>query len=192
MPLLLPPRSPACILAPLLVVGLAAGCGSHTGHAAADGAAATHAATTPDSIAQTSWTLIRWTSSTGQARPTQARSGTGQATQGQAAGALDRPIKLDFLAQGNDYLVAGFSGCNAYQGRYALAHGKLSIIAPAATRMACSAPEVVALERDYLKALAAIKVFRLDSGGTPRVMTLTLEGGDTLEFTRGEDLPTRK
>lgn len=190
MPLVYTPRSPAWILLPLLTAGLAAGCGTHTGHAVAEGAAATHAATTPDTIAQTSWTLTRWTSPAGQPRPVQATVTSDAPAPGQPT-AKGRSIKLDFLARGKDYRVTGFSGCNTYQGRYDLAHGKLSITAPASTRMACPSPNAAALERDYLKALANIKTFRLDNGGAPREMTLTLDGGDILEFTRGEDPPTR-
>ena len=194
------PRSLAWMLAPLLAAGLAAGCGTHTGQAAAQGAAATHAATTPDTIAQTSWTLTRWTSASGQPRPVQAATSDirtpGQANP-RAPGKPSRPdtetraVTLDFLAQGKDYRVAGFSGCNTYRGRYDLAKGKLSITAPASTRMACPSPAAAALERDYLKALASIKIFSLDSGSAPRQMTLTLDGGDVLEFTRGDDPPTR-
>ena len=69
MPFVRTPCALAWMLVPLLAAGLAAGCGTHTGHAAAQGAAATNAATTPDTIAQTSWTLTRWTSVGGQPRP---------------------------------------------------------------------------------------------------------------------------
>ena len=192
MPLLRTPRSPVRILTPLLAISLAVGCSTHTGHATADGAAAINAATTPDTIAQTSWTLTRWIAPTGEMRPIQAWPEAGRAAQRHTVNAAGRPITLDFLARGNDYRVAGFSGCNTYEGRYALASGNLSITAPAAPRMACPSPQAATLERDYLKALAAIKVFRLDSGGAPRAMTLMLDGGDTLEFTRGEDPPPRK
>lgn len=186
MPLLHTPRSPVWILTAMLAISLAAGCGTHTGHATADGAAAMNAATTPDTIAQTSWTLIRWTSAQGQTRPVQP-----PLQQGQAADAMGRPITLDFLARGDDYRVGGYSGCNAYQGRYALAHGELAITVPAATRMACSSPPAAALERNFLNALATIKVFRLDNGGAPHAMTLMLDDGDTLAFARGEDPPIR-
>jgi len=200
MPFVRTPGALAWMLVPLLAAGLAAGCGTHTGHAAAQGAAATNAATTPDTIAQTSWTLTRWTSVGGQPRPVQAMASDVQ-TPGQAnphasrkpsrPDAEARPVTLDFLAQGKDYRVAGFSGCNTYRGRYDLAKGKLSITAPASTRMACPSPAAAALERDYLKALASIRIFSFDSGGAPRQMTLTLDGGDVLEFTRGDDPPTR-
>lgn len=204
MPLVRTPRSLAWMLAPLLAAGLTAGCGTHTGRATAQGAAAAHAATTPDTIAQTSWTLTRWTSAAGQPRPvgtavSSART-SGTASPEKVGGRSgsetkmeteDRQIKLDFLARGKDYRVAGFSGCNAYQGSYDLSKGKLSITAPASTRMACPSSAAAALEHDYLKALASIKTFSLDSSGAPRLMTLTLNSGDVLEFTRGDDPPTR-
>jgi heat shock protein HslJ len=145
-----------------------------------------NATTTPDTIAQTSWTLIRWTSAQGQTRPVQPPT-----LQGRAANATGRQIKLDFLVRGDKYRVTGYSGCNPYQGRYALAHGELAITVPAAMRMTCPSPQAAALEHNFLNALATIKVFRLDNGGAPHAMILMLDGGDTLEFTRSEDPPTR-
>lgn len=149
--------------------------GTQTGQASAQGAAATNAATTSDSLAQTRWMLTRWTTSDGttQRHPPQSSQG--------------RPVHLDFLAQGNDYRVGGFSGCNTYRGAYKLAGGTLTITAPASTRMACPSPADAGLERDYLNALASISTFTLDSGGAPRKMTISLANGDTLDFTRGDD-----
>lgn len=152
-----------------------AGCATQTGHADAQGAAASNAASTPDSIAQTSWTLTQWNA--------------GQSTQPRhpAINSMGKPVKLDFLARGKTYSVAGFSGCNTYRGSYTMEKGRLVITAPASTRMACPSPDDAGLERDFLKALGSISQFTLDSAGAPRKLTLTTSAGDTLEFTRGPD-----
>ena len=158
-----------------------AGCATQTGHADAQGAAAANAASTPDSIAQTSWTLTQWNAgqSTSSRHPT--------------VNSMGKPIRLDFLALGKEYFVAGFSGCNTFRGSYAMEKGRLVITAPASTRMACPSPTDAGVERDFLKALGSISQFTLDSAGAPRKLSLTISSGDTLEFTRGQDpdKPTR-
>ncbi len=68
--------------------------------------------------------------------------------------------------------------------------GKLSIDAPASTRMACVPAPRAELENDYLRGLTAIDTFTLDSGGAPRHLTFNLRGGDVLEFERRQDPPT--
>ncbi|MBO1113994.1 META domain-containing protein [Bordetella petrii] len=162
----------------LAVLALAAaGCANTTGRAQAQGAAAANATTSADSLAQTHWELTRWTAPDGSLRAI-------------PHGDNGEPIQLTFLAQGNQYRVNGFSGCNRYMGGYKLQGGKLSISAPASTRMACPAPERGQLERDYLKALASIQTFTLDSGGAPRHLTFNVRDGDVLEFTRRQDPPT--
>jgi len=157
------------------------GCATQTGHADAQGAAATNAASTPDSIAQTSWTLTQW------------NAGQSTTPRHAAVNSMGKPIKLDFLARGKEYFVAGFSGCNLFRGDYAMEKGRLVITAPASTRMACPSPADAGVERDFLKALGSISQFTLDSAGAPRKLTLTINSGDTLEFTRGQDpdKPTR-
>ncbi|MCD0505988.1 META domain-containing protein [Bordetella petrii] len=164
----------------LLLAGMAfalAGCASHTGHAAAEGAAAANATTSADSLAQTRWELTRWTAPDGSTRAI-------------PHGDNGEPIHLVFLAHNDQYRVSGYSGCNRYSGSYKLQAGKLSISAPASTRMACASPERARLETAYLKALAAIQTFTLDSGSAPRHLTFNVQNGDVLEFTRRQDPPT--
>jgi len=164
----------------LLLASLAwglAGCAEPTGHATAQGAAAANAATSADSLAQTSWELTRWVAADGAARPI-------------PHGDNGEPIRLTFLAHDSQYRVSGFSGCNRYMGSYKLQGGKLSISAPASTRMACPSPERAQLEAAYLKALADIRSFTLDSGGAPRHLTFNVHNGDVLEFARRQDPPT--
>ena len=88
------------------------------------------------------------------------------------------PVKLVFLAQGKQYRVNGFAGCNRYMGTYRIEGGRLRIDAPAATRMACPTPERAGLEADYLRGLGSIDTFTLDNGGAPRHLTFNLRGGD--------------
>ncbi len=168
------------VLAFLAVV--TAGCSYTTGNAEARGAAAANAATTPDSLAQTSWELVRWT------RP----DGTLQnVPQGDSGG----PPRLSFLAQGREYRIAGFSGCNEYRGTYTLVGGKLIIRVPVnggpmSSRLACTSAQRAQLEAAYLRALSRIATFTLDSGGAPRHMTFNVRDGDVLEFTRRQDPPS--
>ncbi len=159
-----------------LLAAALAGCAG-TGGARPEGAAAASAATSKDSLAQTSWELVRW------AQP-------GGALRDIPHGDNGEPIRLTFLAQGKQYQVNGFSGCNRYTGTYKLERNKLVIDAPASTRMACVPPERAKLEADYLRALRVIDTFTLDSGGAPRHLTFNLRGGDVLEFERRQDPPT--
>ncbi|MVW70255.1 META domain-containing protein [Bordetella sp. 15P40C-2] len=161
-----------------LVLG-AAGCAETTVHtqAHAEGAAATHAATSADSFAQTAWQLTRWVEKGGASRPI-------------ALGQNAQPVELVFLAQGKEYRVNGYSGCNRYFGNYRLQDGKLSISVRGNTRMACPDPARAALENAYLKALGEVSSFTLDSGSAPRHLTFNLRDGDVLEFTRTQDPPT--
>ncbi|CAB3656440.1 hypothetical protein LMG26788_01348 [Achromobacter pulmonis] len=154
-----------------------AGCAGSTAGARPQGAAAANAASSADSLAQTSWELVRWTQPGGALREI-------------PHGDNGEPIRLTFLAQGRQYRTEGFSGCNRYMGRYQLQGGKLSIEARAATRMACVPAARAALENDYLRGLGAIDSFTLDSGGAPRHLSFNLRGGDVLEFERRQDPPT--
>ncbi|AMG87340.1 META domain-containing protein [Bordetella parapertussis] len=169
------PFTRACLVAALGAV--LAGCASNTGQAQAEGAAAANAATSADSFAQTTWELVRWTKADGGYRVI-------------PHGDNGEPIFLTFFAQGKQYRVSGFAGCNRYTGAYRLRDGKLQITAPASTRMACPQPERARLEADYLRALAQIRSFTLDSGGAPRHLTFNVQGGDVLDFMRRQDPPT--
>ncbi|AZY51419.1 META domain-containing protein [Bordetella avium] len=154
------------------LLALSAGCATHTGQARPVGSAAANAATSADSLAQTRWELTRWADALGNQR---------DITKG------GEPISLTFLADGKQYTVHGFSGCNRYRGSYKLEADKLSITAPASTRMACPDPQQAQLEADYLRALAAIRSFTLDASGAPRHLTFNVATGDVLEFSRRED-----
>ncbi|MBV7483543.1 META domain-containing protein [Bordetella sp. BOR01] len=164
------------LLLAVVAIGVA-GCANTTGRATAQGAAAANAATSADSLAQTRWELTRWTTSKGVQRTI-------------PHGDNGEPIQLTFLAHDSQYRVNGFSGCNRYMGSYKLQAGKLSISAPASTRMACPSPERARLEADYLKALADIRTFTLDSGSAPRHLSFNVRDGEVLEFVRRQDPPT--
>lgn len=171
------PSSRCRLLCLVLLSAALAGCAGSLGGARPEGAAAANAASSADSLAQTSWELVRWTQSGGALRDI-------------PHGDNGEPIRLTFLAQGKQYRVEGFSGCNRYMGTYKLERGKLFIDAPAMTRMACVQPERAKLETDYLRGLTSIDTFTLDSGGAPRHLTFNLRGGDVLEFERRQDPPT--
>ncbi|SAI69855.1 lipoprotein [Bordetella ansorpii] len=146
--------------------------------ARAQGPGAANAATSADSLAQTSWELVRWAGPDGQVRAVPARAAAGE------------PVHLTFLAQGRQYRVVGFSGCNRYNGAYLLQGGTLTIQTPGSTRMACPQPELAAFETAYLRALSQVKTFTLDNGGAPRRLAFNLQNGEVLDFVRRADPPT--
>ncbi|EWM45770.1 META domain protein [Bordetella holmesii 70147] len=159
------------------VLVAAAGCATHTGQARPEGAAAANATTSADSLAQTRWELTSWVDALGNPRNL-------------AHGDNGEPISLTFLADGKRYVAQGFAGCNRYSATYKLEAGKLTITAPASTRMACPDPRRAQLEADYLRALADIRSFTLDASGAPRHLTFNVASGDVLDFTRRKDPPT--
>ncbi|MFC4277096.1 META domain-containing protein [Achromobacter aloeverae] len=173
-----PPRCLAAVVTAAAFAAVLSGCSTTTGHAQAKGAAAAQAATTSDSLAETTWDLVSWTNADGGAVAVPGGNG-------------NPPVGLAFLTQGHAYRVAGFSGCNRYMGTYRLEGGKLSITVPASTFMGCPSDQLAGFETAYLKALARIASFTLDSGGAPRKMTLNLRDGAVMTFKRGEDVPTR-
>lgn len=165
-------------LAAAAVACVLAGCTTTTGHAQAHGKGAAQAATTPDSLAETTWHLERWTGADGVQRPVAPPSG--------------QAPTLAFAATDRVYRVNGYSGCNTFEGGYRLQNGRLSITVPTPKRLACASEPQASIERAFLQGLGQIATFTLDSGGAPRKMTLNLRNGDVLDFTRGEDLPTRR
>ncbi len=167
---------PRAVLCAGLLAALA-GCATQTGQARPEGQAAARATTSADSLAQTRWELTGWVDALGNRRNI-------------PHGDNGEPISLTFLADGKRYVVQGFSGCNRYSGAYKLEAGKLSITAPASTRMACPDPRRAQLEIDYLRALADIRSFTLDASGAPRHLTFNVATGDVLDFTRRQDPPT--
>jgi len=178
-------RPAAALLLSAAAVGLLAGCAGRDAapaappqaQARAQGPGAANAATSADSLAQTSWELVRWTRADGS--PYALPSGNDRG-----------PVHLTFLAHGRQYRVEGFAGCNRYRGTYLLRDGALTIQAPAATRATCGQPERAAFEAAYLQALGQIDTFTLDNGGAPRRLTFTLRSGDVLDFVRRTDPPT--
>lgn len=167
------------LVLPLALVcsSLLGACSSTTGRAYAEGGAAQHATTSRDSLALTSWELVRWTRADGVLRDI-------------PHGDNGEPVSLTFLAQDKPYRISGFAGCNGYLGSYTLQEGQLLINVPAQTRMACASPAWAQLETDYLHALSIISVFTLDSAGAPRQLSFTLKTGDVLSFVRRDDPPT--
>jgi heat shock protein HslJ len=161
-----------------LAAAAMAGCSTTTGQAQAHGPGAVQAATTSDSLAQTQWRLVQWTSKDGSLRAIPAAQG--------------QPLSLTFLAQGRDYRVSGYGGCNTFAGTYRLQGGKLSITVPSSSRASCSTPELDAIERAYLSSLGHIVSFTLDSGGAPRQMAMNVQNGDILTFKRDADVPTNR
>lgn len=163
------------VLALTILGGLTA-CAMREQGAHAVGAAAVNAASSADSLAQTSWELVRWS----------LPDGTLAAI---PHGDNGEPINLTFLAAEGQYRVAGFAGCNRYMGTYQLAGGRLDISVGGSTRMACPSAERSRLESDYLQALNQIVEFTLDHSGAPRQLSFVTQGGGVLDFVRRDDPP---
>ena len=63
-----------------------------------------------------------------------------------------------------DGMVEGFSGCNKFRASYKRDGDRLSIAAPATTRMACPAEGVMQQEREFLSALQSATVWTIRDG----------------------------
>lgn len=69
-------------------------------------------------------------------------------------------VTLAFDAQGR---VSGSAGCNRFTARFEAGPGTVRIEAPAATRMACPEPGVMAQEQAFLRALEAARTVRIEA-----------------------------
>lgn len=69
-------------------------------------------------------------------------------------------VTLAFDGQGR---VSGSAGCNRFTARFEARPGTVRIEAPAATRMACPEPGVMAQEQAFLRALDAARTFRIEA-----------------------------
>jgi heat shock protein HslJ len=72
----------------------------------------------------------------------------------------DSTVTLDFSAEGGR--VSGSAGCNRYAAGYRADGSKLSFQSPAATRMMCPRPDVMAQEQQFLKALESVASARFE------------------------------
>jgi heat shock protein HslJ len=70
-------------------------------------------------------------------------------------------VTLAFDGQGR---VSGSAGCNRFTARFESGPGTVRIEAPAATRMACPEPGVMAQEQAFLRALEAARTVRIEAG----------------------------
>lgn len=78
-------------------------------------------------------------------------------------------VTLAFDGQGR---VSGSAGCNRFTARFEAGPGTVRIEAPAATRMACPEPSVMAQEQAFLRALEAARTARIEAN------ELELRGAD--------------
>ena len=69
-------------------------------------------------------------------------------------------VTLAFDGQGR---VSGSAGCNRFTARFEAGPGTVLIDTPAATRMACPEPGVMAQERAFLRALEAARTARIEA-----------------------------
>jgi heat shock protein HslJ len=69
-------------------------------------------------------------------------------------------VTLAFDGQGR---VSGSAGCNRFTARFEAGPGTVRIEAPAATRMACPEPGVMAQEQAFLRALEAARAARIEA-----------------------------
>jgi heat shock protein HslJ len=86
------------------------------------------------------------------------------------------------LAFGTDGRISGSAGCNRFTGSYAQDGRKLSLGAPASTRMACPEPAgVMEQEAAFLKALTTVATARVEG---ERLEMRTADGALAAMFTR--------
>jgi heat shock protein HslJ len=125
-----------------------------------------------DFLAQTNWTLVRWTAANGRVRPLA------------AAGKAPPTFTVAFQHQQGLRRIGGNIGCNVYSGDYTVANGLVILVSdPVATPEVCDA-SVMAMQRDFLLGLRLLRSSTVDDYGNPRRLTLVLGNGDRLEFDR--------
>lgn len=71
-------------------------------------------------------------------------------------------VTLAFDGQGR---LSGSAGCNRFTARFEAGPGTVRIEAPAATRMTCAEPGVMAQEQAFLRALEAARTVRIEGDG---------------------------
>jgi heat shock protein HslJ len=123
----------------------------------------------PADLTGTRWELTRWEEAGGALRPIP-HADTGD------------PITLQFGQASGKPALAGFSGCNQYNGPYTLNGNRLTIGSLVSTKRACVTPQRNQLETDYLAVLDdGVTVSRSETrdGGELR---LKPEKGPTLVF----------
>ncbi|OZI37270.1 hypothetical protein CAL29_02250 [Bordetella genomosp. 10] len=166
------------LLGAILLAGLAlAGCASQSAWRNSAGSPAFQPANGNDFLAQTSWTLVRWTHPGGAPRAVPSND------------PRNRPITITFTREGAEPRVTGFAGCNTFTASYTVAGGQNLILTsdPAATRMACAPADRAQVEHDFLAGLIRIAATSVDDYGNPRRLSLSLANGDILDFSRRID-----
>lgn len=129
-----------------------------------------------DFLAQTSWTLVRWSRPGGGLRSVPAND------------PRNRPITISFTHEGTQLRATGFSGCNTYSSNYTVSNGNLIMTTdPVAGKMACYPADRGPVERDYLGGLTQIRATSVDSYNNPMRLSLSLANGEILDFARRID-----
>lgn len=143
----------------LLVAALLAGCSASKPEPAGPG---------PGDLTGTRWQLARWQESGGGLRPI-------------PHGQTGDPITLQFGETGGKKTLAGFAGCNQFNGPYEMTGDRLTAGSLAATKRACITPQRTQLETDFLAALDEdVTVTRVTYEGVPALQFKTEKG--TLTF----------
>ena len=144
----------------LLVAAIVAGCSTSKPAPSGPG---------PGDLTGTRWQLARWQETGGGLRPI-------------PHGQTGEPITLDFGESGGRKTLAGFAGCNQFNGPYEMAGDRLSAGPVAATKRACVTPQRNQLETDFLDALDdGVAVTRVTFENVPALQVKT-EKGETLTF----------
>ncbi|MFC4277095.1 META and DUF4377 domain-containing protein [Achromobacter aloeverae] len=161
----------------LLACVALAGCVSQSAWRNSAGSPAFQPANANDFLAQTSWTLVRWTRPGGALRSVPTND------------PRNRPITITFTREGAEPRVTGYAGCNTFTSSYTVGGGQNLILTsdPVSTRMACAPADRSQVERDFLAGLTRITATSADNYGDPRHLTLSLANGDILDFSRRID-----
>ncbi|HEX7006495.1 MAG TPA: META domain-containing protein [Alphaproteobacteria bacterium] len=121
----------------------------------------------PGDLTGTRWQLARWQESDGALRPIPHGSD---------------PITLQFGESGGRKTLAGFAGCNQFNGPYEMAGDRLAAEDVVATKRACLTPQRNQLETAFLAALdEGVTVTRETDDGAP-ALRLKTKSGETLTF----------
>lgn len=128
-----------------------------------------------DPYVQTSWVLQRWASADGSLMDIPAGTDA---------------VSLVFSREQGQPRASGYAGCNRYSATYVAPQGRLIFSAPVSTRMGCINPARSQVEQRYLSALTRVVSSTLDDSSNPRQLTLAIDNGDVLVFTRRTDAMT--
>jgi heat shock protein HslJ len=153
---------PVAILSPLVLAALLAACSTSSPQPA--GAA-------PTGLTGTRWELVRWEDPGSSSPRPIPHAETGD------------PLTLAFGEASGKPTLAGFSGCNTYNGPYSFQGDVLEVGSLNRSKKECETAQRSEIEKSYLDLLDdGVRVTRTEAKGGIHELRFTTEKGPTLVF----------